>query len=634
MRPSTGSPTPRAETVTLPLFPEETDGTKPQTVPTVPLYQRGTPGQSIEDSKKDISNQRIKDSKQTVFSRYSGTVGTVSQRNAFLERIRKLRELDEEGARAIIGDVFKEGASSLIADSLIKPLADALGVREATVKKLWKDAAAQAAKAAEGNEEPTAEDRARLEREENERREQEAVAEQARLWHSSNDIASSPTLLADMEAVVHRLGVVGESAAIRGAYLAASSRLNRTSAMCLLRRGAASGGKNFLIAKVIALIPADSVIHMSSGSPLSLIYYGGGDEDALKGKVLYLPEAAILAERKGAESPLTILVRTLISEGRIDHNVAVPQADGSPVTMSIKRNGPVVVIVTSARDNIEEEMLTRFMTSDADESPKQTLDVLADVLSGQDRGADKAEVGRWLDFQRWLALSGPCDVVIPYRKAILAALNKRLAEMHACGKRSNIQLRIRRDVHGFLTAIKTSAILHKVQRKTDSNRHIVASLDDYRHAHEAFDGGLGRLYKIKTPETALAVVRAVEAMGATREAGIKVSVSDLMDKLGITGRGTANDRLRDAEERGFLKLVETEAEYGRTSPRVYVIGRSSEEIAKDSATGETLGVFPSPDEVLRQVRMRGDDRTAYHEEVSLGEDGAGAHCGAMTEGPP
>ena len=151
---------------------------------------------------------------------------------------------------------------------------------------------------------------------------------------------------------------------------------------------------------------------------------------------------------------------------------------------------------------------------------------------------------------------------------------------------------------------------------------IVASLDDYRHAHEAFDGGLGRLYKIKTPETALAVVRAVEAMGATRDAGIKVSVTNLMDKLGIAGRGTANDRLRDAEERGFLKLVETAAEYGRTSARVYKIGRSSEEIAKDFATGETLGVFPLPDEVLLQVRMGREDRTAYREEASSDEDGA------------
>ena len=66
---------------------------------------------------------------------------------------------------------------------------------------------------------------------------------------------------------------------------------------------------------------------MSSGSPLSLaVYYGGGDEDALKHKVLYLAEAAILADRRASESPLAVMLRTLISEGRLDHgNVALPR---------------------------------------------------------------------------------------------------------------------------------------------------------------------------------------------------------------------------------------------------------------------------------------------------------------------
>ena len=267
-------------------------------------------------------------------------------------------------------------------------------------------------------------------------------------------------------------------------------------------------------------------------------------------------------------------------------------------------------------------MLTRLMTSDADESPEQTLDVLADVLTNETAVSTRQKSGGGSIFSAGWSLSAPYDVVIPFRKAILAAYKKRLAEIKRAANGPNIKLRIRRDIHGFLTAIKTSAILHKAQRKTDPNGRIVASLDDYRHAHEAFDGGLGRLYKIKTPETALAVVRAVEAMGATRDAGIKVSVTNLMDKLGITGRGTANDRLRDAEERGFLKLVETAAEYGRTSARVYKIGRSSEEIAKDFTTGETLGVFPLPDEVLLQVRMGRADRTAYREEASSDEDGA------------
>ena len=258
-------------------------------------------------------------------------------------------------------------------------------------------------------------------------------------------------------------------------------------------------------------------------------------------------------------------------------------------------------------------MLTRLLTSDADESREQTLGVLADVLSNEHREVDDAEIEKWLDFQSWLELGAPYDVVITYREAILAAYNRRLAEIETHGQRPNILLKIRRDVHGFLTAIKTSAILHKVQRKTDSKGRIMANLDDYRHAHEALDGGLGRLYKIKTPETALAVVRAIEAMGATKGKGVKVSVTDLMDKLGITGRGTANDRLRDAEERGFLKLVDPAAEYGRTSARVYKIGRTSEEIAKDIAAGGTLGVFPRPEDVLLELQRTGSKSICRHE---------------------
>jgi hypothetical protein len=623
----------RKEAVARPLadalvVPGEASTTEPQTVPSVPLYQRATStetDQSVECIENDISSEGTEASEQATPAGYSGTAGTVSQRDAFLKRISKLRRFDEEGARAIIGDAIKQGLSSLISDSLIKPLADALGVKESAIRKFWKDVEGEVritADSAKTTEDPTAEERARLEREDAEQRKREVEVERARLWGSCKDIAESPTLLADMEAVVHKLGVVGEGAAIRGAYLTASSRLNSTSAISLLRRGAASAGKNFLITKTLRLIPADSVIHMSSGSPLSLVYYGGGDENALKHRVLYLAEAAILVDGKTSESPLAVMLRTLISEGRLDHNVALPQADGLPVTKHLRRNGPVAVIVTSARDDLEEELLTRLLTSDADESPEQTFDVLADVLSGEERSVDKAEVATWLDFQRWLELNAPYGVVIPFSEDILAAYKKRLAEIDARGEHPRIKLRIRRDIHGFLAAIKASAILHKAQRQTDSIGRIVASLDDYRHAHEAFDGGLGRLYKIKTPETALAVVRAVEAMGATRHVGVKVSVTNLMDKLGITGRGTANDRLRDAEERGFLKLVETAAEYGRTSARVYKIGRSSEEIAKNLATSETPGVFPLPNEVLLQMRMGRENWTAYHDEVASDEDGA------------
>ena len=407
---------------------------------------------------------------------YQGGAGP--DRDAIVTRISELKLLDEEGARAIVADVVKAGFTDLAVERLIKPLAEALGVNIPAAKKFWKDAASAAREAAAAQTvKASDEQRARIEQEAAEQRRRETAGEYDRLWSSCKTIAESPTLLADMEEVVHDLGVVGEGVSIRGAYLAASSRLCRHGALCLLRRGAPAGGKNFLVFKTLRLIPDDAVVHMSSGSPLSLVYYGDGDEDSFKHKVIYIPEAAILAERNGVESPLTFMLRTLISEGRLDHHVVMTQASGPPVSTHVKRNGPVVVIITTARDNVEDELLTRLVMSDADETGKQTQAVLAGILARDFRRVDEEEIRPWLNFQRWLETDAPYDVVIPYRPAILRAFNELWDEIRT------VPLRIRRDVNALILAIQTSAILHKAQRERDAAGQIIATLDDYRHAH-------------------------------------------------------------------------------------------------------------------------------------------------------
>ena len=118
----------------------------------------------------------------------------------------------------------------------------------------------------------------------------------ARLWASCQSIAESKTLLADMERLVHRMGLVGEGAAIRGTYIAGSSRLLRRLAISFLRRGAAASGKNVQINKVLDLFPEKSVIRITSATPQALIYEGEdeNDVDALKHKIIVIEEAAIL----------------------------------------------------------------------------------------------------------------------------------------------------------------------------------------------------------------------------------------------------------------------------------------------------------------------------------------------------
>ena len=115
----------------------------------------------------------------------------------------------------------------------------------------------------------------------------------------------------------------------------------------------------------------------------------------------------------------------------------------------------------------------------------------------------------WTSRDGW-SLTRPYDVTVPFGAALYRAYEKRLQAFPDA-----LQLRMRRDISGLISAIKTSAVLHKAQRDRDAKGRIVATIDDYRHAHEAFDEGVSSLYGVKTRKEIIAVVRAVEEMGAT-----------------------------------------------------------------------------------------------------------------------
>jgi hypothetical protein len=199
-----------------------------------------------------VNNEEIAEPVPTVPLYQSGTG---PERDVFLKRIAGLKPLDEAGARAIIADAVKAKLSEFAIGTLIKPLAEALGVNIPTAKKFWKDTAGAArdAEAVEALKRAAAE-QARFVRESAEQRQQATAYEHDRLWSSCKTIAESATLLDEMEKVVRDLGMVGESASIRGSYIVASSRLCRRGALCLARRGAAAGGKNYLILKTLMLI--------------------------------------------------------------------------------------------------------------------------------------------------------------------------------------------------------------------------------------------------------------------------------------------------------------------------------------------------------------------------------------------
>jgi hypothetical protein len=102
-------------------------------------------------------------------------------------------------------------------------------------------------------------------------------------------------------------GLVGEERAIKLIYLAVTSRLCPR-IVSVAVKGTSSGGKSYLVERVLSLFPDDATYTLSAMSERALAY----SEEPLSHRMLVLFEAAGLAGSFG-----TYLMRSLLSEGRI-----------------------------------------------------------------------------------------------------------------------------------------------------------------------------------------------------------------------------------------------------------------------------------------------------------------------------
>jgi hypothetical protein len=527
---------------------------------------------------------------------------------------------DDVAVKALIAEMLTAPLSDERRDMLMRTTAKASGFALATVRRLI--GAERLRREQEASATPEAQ--------EAERAAQAAAdaaakivldAEQERLWQNCQELARAPNLMNRMEATAHRLGVVGERQAIRAVYLAMTSRLLRDNAISVLRRGAPAGGKNFLIAVISRFMPKDSVISISSASPMALIYHGD-DEAALAHKIIIIAEAAAIAQKtNGDENVMAIMLRTLLSEGRIDREVALASKDGQPKTIHVRRDGPVALMLTSARENVEQEMMTRLMTSDADESRAQTLAVVKRTLLGASAPISKEEIELWVDLQRGLELSAPYDVVVPFAPAIYTAYEELVNSLP-----NALQVRMRRDISGLLAAVKAAAVLHRAQRALDESGRVVAEFADYRHAWNAFNQSVSSLYGVRTRSEVVAVVQAAEALGAVKGGeSVKITVAALRKELGINSNEVAANRLKEAIESGALKEDDSKRGIGRGSPRFFEVLKTSNELR----TTPTLGVFPAPHAVKNIFEGREGSKTAGQEGQN-GQDGEDERSEAMS----
>jgi hypothetical protein len=529
-----------------------------------------------------------------------------------LERAKALVKGDDDGLKELIAAVIAGSLSDTQVESLITTASRVTGIKEKTATGFVNEAKEQARRREDAT--PAAmEGKRRLAEAEAKATKILCETETARLWEICKGIAESPALLKGVTDIAHRYGVVNEDDAITGAYLVASSRLLKRKALSYVRRGAAASGKNHLLTVVLTFFPAKCVIPVSSATPMALVYYRGdaedgadvdrdeGDENALAHKIILVAEAAVLSRRAGGdEHPMTVMLRVLLSDGKLDHHIPIPQGKGgAPKTVHIKRNGPIVLLMTSAREDIEPEMLTRLLSSDADESGEQTRSIIKGILNPTHNPISKEEIERWIDFQRWLERDAPYEVVVPFRNAIAEAYTRLINESPA-----SLQLRMRRDVTALIVAVEASAVVHKAQRKTETGR-VIAEISDYEHAHQAFNAGMLSLYDLRPAEAVKAALEAVIAIAEEAETtaqndgqvytysankSYRITVEAVRKRLGVASKETAAQRLEKLVDLAFIEQDEEKRGKGRGSPRFY-------KILSRASGGTTPNVFPRPDVV-------------------------------------
>lgn len=350
------------------------------------------------------------------------------------------------------------------------------------------------------------------------------VADKA--WVACRDLALRPGILDEFASDLARVGVAGEERTAKLLYLALVSRyLERPVSVAV--KGPSSGGKSFLVEKVLTFSPAESYFALSAMSERALAY----SDEPLSHRYLVIYEAA------GLNSDFaSYLLRSLLSEGRVRYETVEKTADGLKPRL-IEREGPTGLIVTTTAVHLHPENETRMLSLTVNDTPRQTREVLLALADGS---SGEVDVTRWHALQHWLD-GAEHRVTIPYAR--------QLAELIP-----PVAVRLRRDFGAILALIRAHAILHQATRERDAEGRIVATVADYAAVRDLVADVISEGVEATVPQTVRETVQAVACL-VKENSGDPVSLVAVARKLELD-KATALRRVRAAVNHGYVKNLE------------------------------------------------------------------------------
>ena len=264
------------------------------------------------------------------------------------------------------------------------------------------------------------------------------------------ELAADPRYFERVLEAFDRCGLAGETTNKLVAWIAAGSRrLERPLAVII--QSSSSAGKSALMDAVLAFIPEEEREKYSAVTGKALYYIPG--ENGLAHKVL------AISEEEGAETA-SYALKMLQSEGEL--SIISTGKDGSSgrlVTHEYRVQGPVMILLTTTRIELDEELQNRCLVLTVDESREQTerihrMQRERETLEGLLAEEEKPKIRRLM--QNAQRILRPVRVMNPYAPQLEFLASR---------------LRMRRDHEKYLTLIRAIAFLGQYQRPTKTAEH-------------------------------------------------------------------------------------------------------------------------------------------------------------------
>lgn len=286
----------------------------------------------------------------------------------------------------------------------------------------------------------------------------------------------APDLLDRIAVDLVDIGIAGERELATIVFMTGVSRLLEKP-LALIAQGPSSSGKSFVVERTATLFPPESVLLAKSLTPQALVYMPPG---SLRHRWVVAGERSRVEDDNTAEA--TRGLREMISSGKLSKLIACKGASGQIESRLVEQDGPIAYVESTTLSRIFDEDRNRCLVVNTDERSSQTraiMQAVAQAAAGLLTADREAIVARHQCLQRMLVR---VPVVIPFAP--------RLCDLLAVA--ADLPVETRRAFPMILQMVEAIALLHQRQRDRDGDGRIIATADDYGHAHRLLSRSIAR----------------------------------------------------------------------------------------------------------------------------------------------